>query len=350
MFPEPRAFEARGLRQSAVPLVSVLLPVRDGAATIAAALRSVQRQLLTDWECVVVDDGSVDETPGLVEQWTRRDPRFRRLSLPPRGLVAALNAGLLECRGDFVARMDADDLMHRDRLAAQVAALREDASLVGVGCHVRLFPRRDLAPFRRDYEAWLNHLRSAEDVRREALVECPVAHPTWCVRAEPLRAFGYRDEGWPEDYDLLLRFLRAGLSLGVVAARLHAWRDGPARLSRTDPRYGLDRFTACKAAHLAQTLLAAGPDYVLWGYGTTGRALRRALAAHGKRPTHIVEIKASRIGQRIHGAPVIPVESLPALKGRPIVASVARLGPRTEIRQAMRAMGFVELRDYVCAA
>lgn len=332
------------------PLVSVLLPARDAAATIGSALRSVQRQALADWECVVADDGSADDTARVVDGVAAADARVRRLALPRLGLVPALNAGLAACGGTFVARMDADDLMHRDRLAAQVAALRDDPSLDVVGCHVRLFPRAALTPYRRDYEAWLNGIGGPADVAREALVECPVAHPTWCVRADVVRGLGYRDEGWPEDYDLLLRLLRAGGQFGMVARRLHAWRDGPARLSRTDPRYGLDRFTACKAAHLASTLLADREHYVLWGYGGTGRALRRALARLGRRPSHIVEVKRSRIGQRIHGAEVVPVAALEAVRGVPIVVSVARPGPRAEIRAALARLGFEELRDYVCAA
>jgi hypothetical protein len=89
---------------------------------------------------------------------------------------------------------------------------------------------------------------------------------------------------------------------------------------------------------------------VLWGYGGTGRMLRKALADHGKTPSHIVEVKAGRLGQRIHDAPVIPAGELPALRGARIVVSVARPGPRSEIRQAMAAMGFVEGVDFVCAA
>lgn len=331
------------------PLVSVLLPARDAAATIGSALRSVQRQTLTDWECCVADDGSRDATAAIVDAMAGRDGRIRRLALGRAGLVAALNAGLAACRGAFIARMDADDLMHRHRLRAQVEVLGLQ-SLDAVGCHVRLFPRAGLAPYRREYEAWLNAMATADDVRREALVECPVAHPTWCVRAGVLRAFAYREGNFPEDYELLLRMLRAGRAFGVVPRRLHAWRDTATRLSRTDPRYGLDRFIACKAAHLAATLLAASPDYVLWGYGGTGRALHRALAALGKHPTHIVEIKRSRLGQRIHGADVVPIDALPALRGTPVVVSVARAGPRAEIRAELRRWGFEELRDYVCAA
>jgi glycosyltransferase involved in cell wall biosynthesis len=332
------------------PAISVLIPARNAAGTLPACLRSVARQTCTDWHCVVVDDGSSDDTPDLVVAASARDGRISLVRSPPRGLVAALNAGLASCRGRLVARMDADDVMHRDRLALQVRALDRDPSLAAVGAHVRLFPRRGLTARRREYEAWLNGLADAADVRRDAFVECPIAHPTLMARADVLRTFGYRDLGWPEDYDLLLRMLGAGHHVGVVPRRLLAWRDTPGRESRTNPRYAGPAFTACKAWFLAEGFLRRHREYVLWGYGDTGRLLRRALLELERRPTHIVEIKAGRLGQRIHGTPVIPAASLPSLRGTPIVVSVAREGPRTMIRRELTSMGFVELRDFVCAA
>jgi glycosyltransferase involved in cell wall biosynthesis len=332
------------------PLVSVLLPAFDVARTLPACLRSVERQSWRRWECVVVDDGSSDASREIALRFARRDTRFRVVSTPHRGLVAALNAGLAACRGELVARMDADDIMHRRRLEAQSAALVARPDWTAVGCHVRLFPRKRLGTGYRAYEAWLNGIDTAEAVRREAFVECPVAHPTLVLRRPRLVALGYRDLGWPEDYDLVLRLLTGDDEIGVVPHRLLGWRHRSDRLSRTAPAYGIDRFTACKARFLADSFLAGAPDYILWGYGGTGRALRRALAEEGKRPSHIVEVHPGRLGNRIHGAPVVPPRELPRLPARPVVVSVAGAGPRAEVRRGLDAMGFTETRDYVCAA
>jgi glycosyltransferase involved in cell wall biosynthesis len=331
------------------PRVSIVLPAWNAAPTIATTLASITRQTETSWECIVVDDGSSDATTALVGDAASRDRRVRVVTTPHRGLIHALNEGLSHSRAALIARMDADDVMHRDRLAAQIGTLAGDSTLAAVGCHVRIFPRRPMAPRLREYESWLNSLATADDVRRDAFVECPIAHPTLMMRRE-IAELRYCDHNWPEDYDLILRALGKGLRIGVVPRRLLQWRDRPDSLSRIDPRYSVDRFTACKAFHLANGLLAAAPSYVLWGYGATGRTLRRALARHGKMPSHIIEVKTSRIGHRIHGALVVPIEALSSLRGRPIVVSVAREGPRREIRQSLAAREFVEGRDFVCAA
>jgi len=335
------------IHHSSLPRVSILLPARNAECTLQASLASISRQTETSWECVIVDDGSTDGTRRIAAQAAARDRRFRVVS-GGAGLIAALNEGLRHCRASFVARMDADDLMHRERLTAQVQALDEDPTLAGVGCHVRLFPRAALSPRLREYERWLNSLRSADDVRRDAFVECPIAHPSLLLRREVLES-GYMDRGWPEDYDLILRLLGTGSRLGVVPRRLLSWRDSPHRASRIDCRYAVERFTACKAHFLAAGFVTS-ESYVLWGYGSTGRSLRRALARLGKTPSHIIEVKRTRIGQRIHGAPVVPPDQLPLLRGRPVVVSVAREGPRSEIRRTLAAIGFLETRDYICAA
>lgn len=333
-----------------MPALSVLLPAWNAEGTLPAALRSVLRQRERDWECVVVDDGSSDRTLEVSRAFAARDARFVVVPIPHAGIVAALNAGLERCRSDVVVRMDADDVMHRDRLALQRAALEADPALAAVGTRVRFFPRAAMGPGLRQYERWLNAMDSPARVAADAFVECPVAHPTLAVRRAVLAAHGYRETAWAEDYDLVLRLLAGGHAIGVVPRRLHAWRLHARRLSLTSPRYAIARFTACKAAFLAGGLLARSAEYVLWGYGATGRALRRALLAHGRRPSHIVEVHPGRLGNRIHGAPVIAPADLAVVRGLSVVVSVAHAGPRAEVRAWMARLGRRELVDYVCAA
>ncbi|RLB61595.1 MAG: glycosyl transferase family 2 [Deltaproteobacteria bacterium] len=332
------------------PRVSVLLPVYNGEATLDLCLRSIARQTEQRFECQIVDDGSTDGSLTIAGDHHRRDGRFTVLAGPHEGLVPTLMRGLSACRAPVVARMDADDVMHRRRLSEQRSALERQPELSAVGCHVRLFPRSQLGDGLRSYERWLNSIDSPERVAQDAFIECPIAHPTLTLRRDVLTEFGYRDQGWPEDYDLVLRMLAAGHRLGVVPRRLLMWRDGPSRLSRTDAAYSDAAFTACRAHFLVRGLLAGREDYVLWGYGSTGKALRSALALHGKHPAAIVELHPGRLGQRIFGAPVIPLEGLTEWCGIPILVSVAGQQARDQIRAALAQMDFVEERDFLCCA
>lgn len=338
------------MRPTPTPLVSILLPAFNAAATLPACLRSIERQSEPRWECVLVDDGSSDDTRACAGAHAARDPRFSVVARRHEGLVATLNAGLAYCRGRYVARMDADDLMHSQRLAAQTGALEAHPELVGVGSHVRLWPRHHLQDGWRAYEQWLNSIDSARQVRADAFVECPVVHPTLMMRRDLLVQVGYRDCEWPEDYDLLLRLLTAGHDIGIVPRRLLCWRDSTERLTRTGARYAIDRFALCKATFLAAQFLATSDAYILWGFGHTGRALHHALLAHGKRLAYLVDVHPGRLGNRIHGAPVIDPAALRGVPRLPLVASVAGEKPRREIRAALLEMGFEETRDFVCAA
>jgi len=105
----------------ATPLVSVLMSAYNAAATLEATLQSLQAQTLDDFEVVAVDDGSADATRKILETWQKNFPPLRLIAAEHRGLIPALNQGLGLCRGRFVARMDADDLAHPQRLENQVS-------------------------------------------------------------------------------------------------------------------------------------------------------------------------------------------------------------------------------------
>jgi len=170
------------------------------------------------------------------------------------------------------------------------------------------------------------------------------------IRSEVLRSLGYRDCGWPEDYDLVLRALRGGYRLGIVAQRLLCWRSQPTRLSRNSPTYSIERFVECKAAHMADTFLQHESEYALWGYGATGRALQRALRRHHKLPAVILELHPGRIGNVIADAPVVHPDEWLARPTHRLVVSVAGETARRQIRDRLALAELRERVDFVCAA
>jgi glycosyltransferase involved in cell wall biosynthesis len=112
---------AESRRQS--PAVSVIIPTHNYARYLRDAVESVRAQTRGDWECIVVDDGSTDETPEVLARLAAEEPRLVRLSQPRRGPSAARNAGLRQAHGEFVQFLDADDLLQPTKLAAHVATL-----------------------------------------------------------------------------------------------------------------------------------------------------------------------------------------------------------------------------------
>ena len=326
----------------------MLLPVRDGQDTLPACLGSLFSQTFADHEVVAVDDGSSDATPAILAAAAESDARLRVVRTPPRGLVAALNTGLAHVRGALVARMDADDVCHRDRLALQVEGLEDDPRCAILGCGV---DAGDAAGGMRDYVAWLNRLLTHEDIVRDLLVESPLVHPSVMMRAEVMRDLrGYRAFDGPEDYDLWLRAHAGGWRFGKRAEVLLEWRDRPGRLTRADRRYAAERFRDLKLDALARGPLRAPRRVVVWGAGPVGKGWARALRARGHDIAAFVEVDHRKIGQRIHGARVVDVAGAAAFRGPLHLAAVGRPGARARIRAAARALGLREGDDLIAVA
>jgi glycosyltransferase involved in cell wall biosynthesis len=209
------------------PRVSVLLPCRNGSRTLALALRSMLAQTLTDFELLLLDDGSTDDSVAIARRFD--DGRIRILSDGAgRGLPWRLNQGVSSARGTYIARMDADDVSFPSRLERQAAYLDEHPGIDLVGCRALVF--RDsgnivgLLPFAPDHATlcarpWRN---------------IPLPHPTWMGRRQWFQAHAYRlpEVRRAEDQELLLR---ASLDsrYACLSEVLLGYRQGPFQLRRT---------------------------------------------------------------------------------------------------------------------
>ena len=342
------------MSDDAEPRVSVLLPCRDAEPFLPECIASLQVQSERRFEVLALDDGSRDRTGDLLHAWAGRDSRVRLVDRGGSGIVAALRRLAREARAPLIARMDADDIARPGRLAAQLRLLADRPDIAACGTAVRYFPRPPAGSGYRRYEAWLNGLTDAASVERDLFVECPIAHPTLMVRRAAFEAAGgYRETGGPEDYDLILRLAAAGHGLANVPEVLHEWRLGAHRLSERSARYSPDAFRHLKVSFLAGRLPPDRP-LVIWGAGRVGKAFARTWREEGGTFAGFVDLDPRKIGQTIHGAPVIRPDDLPAFAETPrrpfVLLAVGTPGARRDIRQALDAMGFEEIEDYRAVA
>jgi len=202
-----------------MPELTVLMPVYNGAAYLQEAIDSVLGQTYEDFELLVVDDGSTDETPVILDRL--RDPRVRVLRSPERlRLSGALNFGWESSRGDFIARMDADDVCRPERFARQMDFLKKNDKIGVCGTAIRRFGAggNDVVRYPLD----------GESVRAFALFNTPFSHPSVILRRDFFDRFSLRFNGdyYPtEDYDLWTRALQhfpgANLREPLLDYRVH---------------------------------------------------------------------------------------------------------------------------------
>jgi glycosyltransferase involved in cell wall biosynthesis len=209
------------------PQVTVVLPVYNGGATLAVALRSVLAQTFEDYELLVLDDGSTDNSLRVARSFS--DCRLHVLSDGMRhGLAARLNQGVDFARGRYIARMDQDDICFPERLARQFDFLENHSEIDLLGCRAVAFRNAGhiigLMPFRSTHE----------EICADPWRGLYLAHPSWMGRTEWFRRHRYRmpEVVLAEDQELLLRAYPES-RFACLDEVLLAYRKGDFRLKKT---------------------------------------------------------------------------------------------------------------------
>ena len=305
------------------PRVSVLLPVYNAERFVRAAIDSVLAQTMPDFEIVVVDDGSTDDSVRLVQEVG--DDRIVLLTPGHSGVAGALNAGLEHCRSELVARLDADDLMEPNRLERQLAFLEARAELGGIASDFwvmdedgRLIERADTP------------LRTVEDVTRHLrcggrLVYC---HPTVMYRRSAVLGVGGYDPTYEksEDVELFIRMYEAGRPLVVQ----------PERLTRI--RYHRTSVSASSATGQFFLDGLAHSNHLLRSQGLPPRSHDEYVAWLNRSPIARIDTRA-----RLHSAWLLGRSHQERIAGRRLraglmLAQAALLNPRKPMRRIRRLL------------
>ncbi len=333
------------------PSISILLPFRNAADTLAETLDSVLAQDCGDWELLAVDDASNDASAAMVR--ALGDPRARLIRNPRPGLVEALNLGLELARAPLIARLDADDRMHPARLRLQAETLRAEPGLTLCASRVRPFPSSRIKAGLRAYIEWQNRLLTPEQIARAIYTEAPFTHPSVMFRRDAVRAVGgYRAGDFPEDYELWLRLHRHGARMRKRPEILLDWRDRPDRLSRVDPRCRRAAFDRVKLDYLRRDPLLKNhrERFVCWGAGRKTRRRSDPLLAAGLRPRAWIDIDSRKIGNRIDGIPVVAPEWLRAHRDHLVLCWISNHGARDGIQRFLHRLGLREGQGYLLLA
>lgn len=242
------------------PKVSVLMPVYNGETYLPTAIDSVLSQTLTDLELIVINDGSTDRSEFLLEKFQKQDSRIRLISRGNTGIVPALNEGLSHARGQYIARMDADDIAMPERFAQQVEFLDSHPEHVAVGSRTLMIDPEGL-PIKVH-----NDLLTHEEIDQAYLNGGfgTITHPAVMLRHETMQTIGgYRKEmDLAEDDDLFLRLAEIG-KLANLPQVLLKYRQHLKSFSSTKFSKGLQvAITALQEAYQRRGLKLSDMPYI----------------------------------------------------------------------------------------
>jgi len=222
-----------------------------------------------NYEVVVVNDGSTDKTREILDSIA--DNKLIVFHQPHMGLVPALNFGLNQCKGEYIARMDADDWCPRERIKLQAYVLKTTPDIGVVSSLVSYAGNRSQNLGYALHVDWLNQHTQHEQIWKKRFEDAPVANPSCMVRASLFDRFGaYRVGEFPEDYEFWLRLLHEGVKFTKVKTQLLHWSDYPSRITRNLPQYSIDNFHKIKAYYLARWLddnYKIPPEIYVFGNG-----------------------------------------------------------------------------------
>ncbi len=287
------------------PLISVVMPVREVHAFTQTAIDSLLDQTHHNLELLLIGQ-PLQNVPDKLKQ---SDPRIQWITRQQAGIVNALNTGLASANGDYIARMDDDDISHPDRLSAQLEHL-QNHQLDLCGAKIEFFSTDgSVGEGNKRYAQWLNKLSHPDDIRRSIFIESPLPHPTFFApRQTWQRLVAYRDQPWAEDYDFLLRAWQLGMTMGKPEPILLQWREHADRLTYQDPRYSRQAFINAKANTLCDH--TSGFDLsnkVVWiaGTGRNARYWFDALAEHQVDVAGFVDLQRDNMKTSKRHRPII---------------------------------------------
>lgn len=328
------------------PKVSILIPFKNTAAYLKECLESILAQTYTNWEVLAIDDHSTDQSTKIVVAFAQKDSRIKVHSNLGAGIIEALRTAYDRSMGDFVTRMDSDDIMTPNKLDVMVSSLEKyGEGHLAVGM-VKYFSDRGISDGYDRYEKWLNGLTVQGTNYNEIYKECVIPSPAWMAYRSDFDACGaFIPDRYPEDYDLAFRFYENGVKCIANDQLLHYWRDYDTRTSRTSEHYAQNYFLDIKLHYFLKLEHDSNRPLTVWGAGNKGKEIAKGLLKRGI-PFYWVCDNPNKIGKEIYGQEMRHFDSLKTLKAPQSIITVANADAQHMIRAYFNTIDQKPMLDY----
>ncbi len=216
------------------PLVSVIMPVYNAEKFLRESIDSILRQTFQDFEFIIINDGSTDSSQNIIDEYTLRDVRIIAIKQENHGVVYTANKGISLARGEYIARMDADDVSFPDRLRQQVNILNQHPTTVLVCSNFEIFDDNGEYRYRELVPPENNEIQRALYLRN------PIANGSTLIRKKSLVEAGLFDEIFAEDFHMWIKLSKLG-HFESTGSMLYRWRMNPSGLTLTNNELSMDQ-------------------------------------------------------------------------------------------------------------
>lgn len=328
------------------PQVSILMPVKNAMPYLTECLESIIAQSFQEWELIAINDHSTDESGALLNNYAAQDARIITYDNNGKGIIDALRLAYTHSRGDCITRMDADDIMRKDKLQVLIDNLKQsEKRSIAIG-KVEYFSETTLGEGYKKYADWLNGLTEVGSNFDDLYRECVIPSPCWMVHRLDLDQIGaFSSDRYPEDYDLTFRMYQGGLKCIPCQEPIHLWRDHGERSSRNDDNYSDNRFLDIKLHNFINYDHNPSRPLIVWGAGRKGKQIVQSIQQRVN-DLHWICDNPNKIGHNIYGHILSSPELIPQLKQAQIIIAVANPEEQERILQMMRSMELETMKDY----
>ena len=265
-------------------LVSIITPCKNAERWLEACLESFKNQSYTNWEWIIIDDSSTDNSYNILKRLAKSDNRVKVFKNPDQGIIPALNEGLRSSKGSFLTRMDADDLIPSNRLEKMVRRLQISPDKTVITGLVSYFSDLEVSEGYQSYENWINEVNTSASQWKNVYRECVIASPNWMIRTTDLLSIGgFAELVYPEDYDLVFKWYQNQFHVECIEEVTLLWREHPDRTSRNSDHYQQEAFFELKLKRFIELDYKDGP-LVIWGDNVKSKLAETILVKHGITP------------------------------------------------------------------
>lgn len=312
------------------------MPMKNASKWVKETIESIQKQNAHDWELIVIDDHSTDDSQAIVDNLASKDQRIQCYKNNSTGIISALQQALKLAKGSYITRMDSDDLFTPNRLNTMREALEKLPRKSIVTGKVSYFSKEKVSEGYQSYEKWLNERVINNDFYEHIYRECIVASPNWMGRTKEFEEHQlFHTLNYPEDYDLCLRWYEQGFSIHGINKITLLWREHPQRTSRNSVLYQQEQFFRLKIEWFAKHFSHISSIGII-GVGNKGKLCAKFLSEN-QCAFHLYDLNHQQYTTPLFGQTIASIDDI-----QDSIVLIARYPKDTRAIQ-----NFIESKGYI---